>query len=272
MEITITGFLLRRIFIFLTLLLLAVSVYPQEPSSLIDIVQHSGFIFVGTVKAIGAATPTIIREPNSAIVTVDRVLETQPMIGNPAKQNVTVRLLDPQRFKRGDQAVFYTYVHSAGATLGLVEVASEPPERADVVEKQIKEARKTLADEALANRLASAELVVVGVVTETKPTEEARERKSEHDPMWWRARIRVTSFEKGQKTDEPVYVNFASSDDVVWERSPKPKVGDKGIYLLQPDIEKRYQVSGLFLIDPLDALKTTELERVRRLLKNPPVR
>src|SRR6185295_10589101 len=98
-------------------------VWTQE-SSFVDTVRRSGFIFIGTVKTLGAATPTVAGEPNSAVVTVNRVLEALPPVGNPAGQDVTVRLRDPQKFHAGDRAVFFTYVQSAGKTLGLVEVAS----------------------------------------------------------------------------------------------------------------------------------------------------
>jgi hypothetical protein len=242
-----------------------------QDSRLVDAVSRSGFIFVGTVKAIGAATPTISKTPNSAVVTVNRVLEALPPIGDATGKDVTVRLLNPQKIRKGQQAVFFTYLQTAGATLGLVEVASEPAAQESRTESQIKGARRILADEALTRRLTSARLVVVGTFGEAKPTEEGLERTGEHDPMWWRGPIDVESFEKGQTTGGPVYVNYASSDDVVWERSPKPKAGQKGVFLLQPEIgkpiENRFQITGLFLIDPLDLQSVSELERVRRLLR-----
>jgi hypothetical protein len=249
----------------------------QEPS-LADIVRRSGFIFAGTVKTLGAATPSIVPGPSSAVVTVDRVLETQPPAGNPTGHYVTVRLRDPQKSRPGDRAVFFTYVQTAGATLELVEVASLPADQLDATERRIREARQALADQALAARLASAELVVVGVFGEAVPTPEARRPKSEHDPLWWRAPIRVESVEKGQAPATPraaaptVYVHIATNYDFLWALAPKPKAGQEGIYLLQPDREKKFRVAGLFLLDPLDALPKSELERVRRLLQTPPPR
>jgi hypothetical protein len=256
----------------------------QEPS-FADIVRRSGFIFAGTVKTLGAATPSIVPAPNSAVVTVDRVLETQPPAGNPTGHDVTVRLRDPQASHPGDRAVFFTYVQTAGATLELVEVASLPADQLDATERRIREARQALADQALAARLASAELVVVGVFGQAVPTPEARRPASEHDPLWWRAPIRVESVEKGQAPATPragaatpraaaptVYVHIATNYDFLWALAPKPKAGQEGIYLLQPDREKKFRVAGLFLLDPLDALPKSELERVRRLLAAPPPR
>jgi hypothetical protein len=109
-------------------------------------------------------------------------------------------------------------------------------------------------------------LVVVGVFGQPRPTPEALHPESEHDPLWWRAPLRVTSFEKG-RTSAALVVNIATNFDYLWALAPKPKAGDTGIFLLQPDREKKYRVSGFFLIDALDALPLSELERVRRLLK-----
>jgi hypothetical protein len=260
----------RAVLFFVLALALAVGARAQpRPMTFNEIVDRSGFIFLGTVKAIGAATPTIARKRNTAIVTVERVIDARPPVGNPTGKDVTVLLRNPQRTRNGQRAIFFTYVQTAGATLGLVEVATQPVAQEQATEERIKQARQTLADQALARRLARAQLVVVGVFGEGQPTEGARERISEHDPLWWRAPINVESFEKGRPAapNEPVIVHYAISDDVVWERAPKPKAGEAGIFLLQPDRERRFSVSGLFLIDPLDVQPPGEIERVRRLLK-----
>jgi hypothetical protein len=257
------------------LALLAVPGARAQEASFVDWVNHSGFIFIGTVKDLGAATPATTattaaaRAPRSAVVRVDRVLEALPPLGNPTGRDVDVRLRDPLKPQAGERAVFFTYVQSTGKTLGLVEVASQPVDQPEALEGRIRDARRTLADQALAARLASAEMVVVGVVGEAKPTPGALDPVSEHDPRWYRAPIRVESFEKGGAASRQVFVNIAYGDDVVWEHAPKPKAGDGGIFLLQPDREKKFRTSGLFLIDPLDWLPKSELERVRRLLKTP---
>ncbi|HEY0783094.1 MAG TPA: hypothetical protein VGE98_11600 [Thermoanaerobaculia bacterium] len=252
----------------LVLALAAFAARAQEPS-FVDWVRHSGFIFLGTVKSLGTATPAPngARDVNGAVVTVDRVLEALPPIGNPAGKDVNVRLRDPQKFQAGQRAVFFTYLQSAGTTLGLVEVASQSADQPEAIGRRIADARRTIADEALAARLASAELVVVGTVGKARPTPEALDPSSEHDPRWYRAPIRVESFEKGKAATQAVTVNIAYGDDVVWRTAPKPKEGDSGIFLLQPERQKRYRAPGLFLIDPLDWQPRGELERVRRLLK-----
>jgi hypothetical protein len=230
-------------------------------------VRRSGFIFQGTVKAIGESTASIVREQNTAVVSVDRVLESLPPAGNQTGRDVTVRLRRPGEMRPGQKATFFTYVYAGGTSLGLEEVGILPAEDPRSLEDRIRAARQTLADEALKARLQSADLVVVGVVGDPRPTDDALNPRSEHDPLWWRASIRVTSFEKGRASTAQVAVNFATNFDYLWALAPKLKAGETGIFLLHSDREKQYRVSGYFLIDQLDALPTSELERVRRLLK-----
>lgn len=253
--------------------LLALPADAQDETSFVDTVRRSGFIFVGTVEALGEATPSIVAEPASAVVSVERVLETFPPIGDPTGQKVTVRLRDPAKTEAGSRAVFFTYVHTAGETLGLIEVASLPAEDPDAVAERIAQARQTLADQALSARLERAELVVVATVGKGRPTASAGDPLGEHDPLLWRAPLRVESVEKGragpEATGGTLYVHFATNTDFLWAEAPKPEEGEKGVFLLQPDLDERFRESGLFLIDPLDALSPDELARVRRLLESP---
>ena len=235
----------------------------QGESSFVDLVRRSGFIFQGTVKAIGEATPGIVRECNTAIVSVDRVLESQPPAGSKTGRDVTVRVRGANQVRPGQVATFFTFVYAGGQSLGVEAVAILPADDPRSLEDRIRAARSAMADEALARQLQSAALVVVGTVAAVRPG--PRNPESEHDPLWSHATIRVTSAVKGRAT-EPVVVNFATNFDYLWALAPKPKVGDTGIFLLQPDPGKKYRVSGFFLIDALDALPTSELDRVRRLL------
>jgi hypothetical protein len=255
---------MNRLSVLLLIAAVSSAAHAQPESSFVDLVRRSGFIFQGTVKAVGESTPGIVREANSAIVSVDRVLESQPPAGNKTGRDVTVRLRGANAVRAGQTATFFTFVYAGGPSLGVEEVGTLPADDPRSLEDRIRAARQTIADEALTRRLQSAQLVVVGTVTAVTPG--PRNPDSEHDPLWSRATIRITTAIKG-RASEPVVVNFATNFDYLWALAPKPKVGDTGIFLLQPDRERKYRASGLFLLDPLDALPTSELERVRRLLR-----
>src|SRR5215472_15341253 len=87
---------------------------PQTDSSFIDLVRRSGFIFQGTVKAVGESTPSIVRESSTAVVSVDRVLESLPPASNQTGHDVTVRLRKPGEVRPGQKATFFTYVYAGG--------------------------------------------------------------------------------------------------------------------------------------------------------------
>jgi hypothetical protein len=243
----------------------------ELPGSLLDAVRGSGFIFRGTVKAIGAATPTVPAEARTAVVVVDQVIEVTPPLGDLTRREVTVRLRKAEALRPGEAAVFFTYLYRAGTSVGLEEVGWLPAAQADEVKRldtAVRAARQELADEALARRLASAALVVTGVAGDPQPTEAARRTPvGEHDPLWWAAPIRVESVEKGQPGTAPVVALFPTSIDLYWEHSPRLKAGQRAIFLLQPDSRKQFSVPGLFLIDPLDVQTPDQLPRVRLLLR-----
>ncbi|HEX2780634.1 MAG TPA: hypothetical protein VHM30_14110, partial [Gemmatimonadaceae bacterium] len=237
-------------------------------ASYTDIVRRSGFIFQGTVQSIGTATPTVRAEPNTAVVLVTAVLEALPPVGNITGHQVTVRLRSPREVREGQSATFYTYVYSAGQSLGLQAVAILPLEERNVSVARIRAARDTLSDQRLARRLASAQLVVLGTAGDAIPARGSEERRGEHDPLWSRVPIRVEVALKGNPRGPTVVVNVARSDDPAWERSPKPKPGDYKVFLLQPAKGPQFYVPGPFLIDSLDMLDAGQTDRVRRLLRS----
>src|SRR5436305_2785949 len=276
---------LQRFFTLFILSLLATALAARAdlPGSLLDAVRGSGLVFRGTVRAVGRSTPTVPAEPRTAVVVVDRIIDEPDTVGNVTGKEVTVRFRDTPRLQPGQSAVFFTQRYSAGTSLGLDEVGWLPAAEAEGIEAKVRAARAALADEALARRLASAELVVVGVGGTPRPTEEARgPHGSEHDPLWWQAPIRVDSVEKGRLPGNSatgatgatalgkgtVLAHYATSIDILWQQAPRLKEGESGIFLLQPPGQiPRFPPPGLVVVDPLDVLSREQLDRVRRLLK-----
>jgi hypothetical protein len=271
-----------RLLIFLLFLMFGgCGTAPSQPTSpqqqnLLSLVRQSGFIFAGRIEKIGAATAGLSVQDNTAVVRVLRVIDEQPPIDEIKDHAVTVRLRDVRQAKAGQTAVFFTHLYSAGMSLGLDE-AGQLPDSADI-DQSVHAARMTLADDALRARLKSASIVAVATVMRVAPIESASPR-SEHEPMWWNATLQVADVFKGDaKKGVMITVRFASNYDAYWGASPKPKVGDHAIYLMQPtsavrlfgeapsELDKQTKLNGLFLIDNLDVISADQAERVRRLL------
>jgi hypothetical protein len=234
-------------------------------------VRQSGFTFEGTVVATGQSTPTVPREDATMVVRVDKVLEALPPLGDAPGLEVTVRGTSAQPMKVGEHAIFFTYLYTAGKTLGLQEVGALPGEAAatDGARARILQARVQIEDQAIAARLRTASLVVLGVVVDPRPADPAHARDSEHDPMWWRAPIKVEAVLAGPAQRAPVIATFASSDDTVWVTAPKLRAGQRGVFLLQPParLPDGFRADGAFVLDPLDVRPPEEAQRIRGLLK-----
>ncbi len=237
-----------------------------------NLTSKSGYIFVGRVRQIHAATPSVPLEPGTAIVLVERVLDGTKEIGDLKGKEVTVRLLPEERVQRGVPLVFFTYGYSFGKSVGLAEVGSLPAVDIDTLAGQIREARQMFADEPLQKRLQQAALVVVGTAGEPKPTEETKlPEKDEHDPLWWEAPLKVEKVLKGNPPGESLSILFARNTDYRWFRSPKIHAGERAIYLLHLDQDRERGIApkGYFVVDPSDVVPVEDVARVERLLKTP---
>ena len=120
----------------------------------------------------------------------------------------------------------------------------------------------------LRERIAGADLIVTERVEHAAPVEPDAPPKSEHDPMWWIAKVAVLTVLKGGKVDKEVDVRFASSTDIAWYRSPKLHEGETAVLLLRrvkvKDTQKSVGRALYEVTDPLDVLALEREDDVRR--------
>ena len=132
--------------------------------------------------------------------------------------------------------------------LGHVEVGDETA-------RQVAEAIREADERPLRERIAAADLIVAGDVIESRKVEQPTLRRSEHDPVWWIARIDATAVLKGRKP-RVIEVLFANSVDHVWARSPKLHPPASGIFLLvrvkEDEVPKEVPRTAYQATDPLD--------------------
>ena len=245
-----------RLFIFLVLALLpAGGLFAADAVK--DLARSADFVFRGTVRATGAANLSIV-EPNAttAVVRVDEVLAVNGSLDDFTGREITVFLKEP--LTAGDQRVFFTGVQLLGESLGVEEVGRAAGAVADVT-AQARTAKDELRREALAARLAAADLVVSGRVLSTKAAGSLPEDGplTEHDPQWREAVLAVRSVLKGKVGAKTVVFWYPASLDVMWARVPKPSVGQEGTWLLhRHEAESGATVHAA--IDPQDLLSADE--------------
>jgi hypothetical protein len=136
--------------------------------------------------------------------------------------------------------------------------------------REIAEMLRTAAERPLAARVAGADLIVTGEVTEARPLERPFPPTSEHDPEWWIARVTVRDVIKGRRPPRGLQVLFANSQDIVWYRSPKLHEGVSGVFIVRTRREDEAPAdvprSVYQATDPLDFLPAERLAEVQRLL------
>lgn len=235
----------------------------------------ASFVFQGTVVAVGAATLTIDDVDDlTAIVRVDRVLRAPAEMEGIVGREITVRLR--ARADVGTSAIFQADGWLYGESMAVLETGrrrrdarrepapaaagDQPRESAATADRaaRFRTALKERADEAAA--------VVVGRVTGVKETAAPSEgRLSEHDPHWAVATIEVDQAVKGRPA-RTTKVWFATSEDVMWRRAPKLRVGQQAVMLLQKGAPEVPDKRAHAVLDRLDVQPADRAGLVAELL------
>jgi hypothetical protein len=235
--------------------------------------QQSQWVIQGTVERTNAATLKAVPvSEHTSVVKVDAILHGTSQLADQRGREVTLYSERPEGLKPGQQAIFFTRSWLYGESLAVVEVGRLSG-AATAVREQITAASQGIDDRRLGDRIARAELVIVGDVIDTKPrTADRREIVTEHDPDWHEADVHVQSPEKGPvQANQVVTILFANSGDEMWIDSPKFRKGQEGIWILQRDQKEKgwpvLRVPGLTALDPLDFQSKEKLALIQRLIR-----
>jgi hypothetical protein len=229
--------------------------------------RRSGFVFVGEVERTNASTVALVKPTKElAVVRVGEVLRAPADFGERKGRRVTVRLATPAR--KGQQAVFFTVGWMSGEGLAVQEIGRQPATDIGTMRKQMDEAEERSQQAELRKRVGEAEAVVVGKVAETRPFGDLElPPGSEHDPRWRLAVVVVEHAEKGDvKEGERLPFAYASSDDVMWFRAPKPEVGQRAVFLLHRRRLEERDEAVLAVDAPIDVRPPEDLERIRSVI------
>jgi hypothetical protein len=213
-----------------------------------DALTHEArFVFRGTVQKVKAATMREIRaDDRTVVVRVDEVIRAPEALSHYAGQDITVLLPARRKFRKGQQAVFYTNgllfgdsvavqaldYHEVEKTPAALAIASGDPIR-------------NLAARDIQGRLASADALVSGrVISIRVPSDIVAARVagladpaatgpiSEHDPDWRIAEVQVDQVHRGSHRGKTADVRYPNSPDVMWYGAPKFRTGQEGFFIL----------------------------------------
>jgi hypothetical protein len=233
-------------------------------------VNEAGFVFRGRVHTHRAAdAPPFPAEAGEAVTAhIEEVLRSTAVLRGLAGMEAIVVTRHATALTELHDVILFTDCISLGQQILLREIGHV--EASSETSHQVAEAVREADERPLRERVAAADLIVTGEVVESRAIEQPFPPKSEHDAIWWIARVTVASVLKGRRPRGEIEVLFANSDDIVWYKSPKLHRGVSGILLLHrikedeapADVPRSvYQAT-----DPLDFLPADRLGEVERAL------
>jgi len=207
------------------------------------------FVFRGTVRRLRAsASPLVKGGPDTAVATVEEVIEAPELLSHLAGQEITMRFEGRKRPKKGQQVTFrcvgwlfgeavavrvvdFAPFTAAGRALIAATTAPDPAAR---LAQRDAEARFDQADVVASGRVVSVSLAPGSAPAMLSFNAEANieDRLSEHVPLWRDAVIEVHAVHKGQHSGDTATVRFPASVDVMWFRAPKFHVGQEGFFMM----------------------------------------
>ena len=234
------------------------------------LVREAGFVFRGRPleQQHGERLPAGRGDSERVVVRIEAVLRSTDALRGLAGRDAVMETKEASALRPQQAFVFFVQVLSLGQNLLGRELGHA--EATDETLRRVEQAIREEDERPLRERVAAAELIVVGEVVESRVLERPFPPPSEHYADWGIARVAVSAVLKGHKPQGDVTVLFAASDDRVWFHSPKLHVGVRGILLLfrvdpgeQPPRElprDAYQA-----LDPLDLQPVERREEIKRL-------
>jgi len=199
-----------------------------------DLLRQASFVFVGSISQLaGSAMPEVRPGPDTAVVDIERVLVAPPAFAG-RRGVVTLALPAASKLKVGARRAFYCTAWKFGAGLALRCLAHRSaPATEKAINPNKAAASVNVKGEDLRTRLRDADLVASAVVLAVQPLPRPDGPISEHDPYWHAARLRVEEVAEGASPGDEVTIVFPASDDVFWAKTPRPQLGERGVWLLR---------------------------------------
>jgi hypothetical protein len=259
------------IILFMTVQCKSPRTYPGELDKL---VPGATLIFKGKVLILHTNTTDEVDVSNAGVVEVTEVIDAPESLKDINGQQITMRFADIRKLSAGEERLFFTNPYRFGESISVKEIGSVIKTDELFTSKDIKDyirqARITQENILLKVKLSQSTLVLYGHVVKVAEPEGNTFNGSEHDPVWKIAEILVDQAIKGKTETKTIRILFASSNDVMYVRSPKFNIGDEGVFIVEQADKflSKMLRNDKMLIDPANFLKGKEqAERVKSLLK-----
>lgn len=252
------------------------------PPELLTASRTAPFAFFAAVRRPGGSNVELLEsdEYPSAIVRVEEVLSAPEAVGDITGRDVTVHLSGGESPGRGSRWLFLATSLQFGDEIAVAEIARAPVRRQaqDRVRRAVVEERLRALDEAQAERLRLADVVVYGVALRiepvTPPGAGPAEAAGEAAPRFRAAVLKVWRTLKGRADAEPRVI-FPFPRTQKWSEVPLFVEGVEGVWLLQAargqtigagKVQVPELPNGFTALDPLDFHAPGALGRLETLL------
>ncbi|HZR63973.1 MAG TPA: hypothetical protein VFA85_02440 [Terriglobales bacterium] len=234
--------------------------------------RNATYIFLGRIEKERASNLAIVPATDAtALVKIQKVLSRPGNMPDFSNQMITLKLITPGTLKNGESMIFFTNVWLYGENLALEEVAHTSAEDKTANTASIEKTGSEAENVAIENRVRLAAAVIVGRVVTVRALQKDSNLRpmTEHDPEWQLAEIAVESTLKGTPGAK-VSLLFPNSRDVAWFQSPKFRVGQEGVWILQE--QKSKEVTSAIgkpvytALDALDFRPKSEMQRIKKLV------
>jgi hypothetical protein len=231
-------------------------------------VAAAGFIFRGSIiHDWKGEAPAVPPEAGEIVATrIEEVVRSTPVLRGLAGQEALVVTRHAGALRQLERPILFTEVVSLGKQFLLRDVGHV--EAGGETTRQVAAAIREADERPLRERIAAADLIVVGDVIESRAVEDPTLQHSEHDPIWWVARVNATAVLKGRKPRGEIQVLFANSRDHAWFASPKLHPPASGILLLfrvkVDEVPKAVPRTAYQATDPLDFHPLDRREDIER--------
>lgn len=239
-----------------------------------ELVRDSNLIFSATViKLRASSVANLPPRDNFAVVRVDNPLRSDPALGDLRRREITVELLKQGELQQLERMIFFTLNWIQGGGIAAREVKHLETEQENDVAAEV----ARVPERHLAERVASAIMIVVAEVSETKPT--AFDIRWRNAPQWATASFRNVEALRGQPAENMLVV-FPTSGRPMWARSPRLAKGQRGIFLLHrppdwppiPDLGTTLISAKYTVLDPMDVQPESQLSLIEKLLSQRSIR
>lgn len=245
--------------------------YPVE---LDQLVPGSSLIFKAKIVLLNTVTTDEDDVDNAGVVVVTEVIDAPENLQNISGQQVTVRFTDISQIKVNEERLFFTDPYWIGESLGVKEkgsvMKSDKLYEDEKIFSYIKQARLKQDDVQLSKILNISKLVISGKVVKVNEIKGNASILTEHDPQWKVAEIQIDKVIKGKAEGQTIKVLFASSKDVLYFQSPKFKINDEGVFIIQqadPQTTKNFLIENMVKESKGFIMGNEKVSHIKSLIK-----